>query len=505
MNCCPRVSGPVLLLALLLLSSAGAEEPSSPAPPRQTATVGQFGAVGDGVADDTTVPAPSKFVSVPVGPVGDGVTDDTAAIQRAVDTRIGEIRLPRGVYRISRPVVIDLDKVGPTSLAGGGTARIVMAGPGPAIKFLGTHAGTADPSTVKANVWQRQRMPTVDGLEIIGGHEKAVGIEARGTMQLTISRVNVREALHGIHLTGRNRNVIVSDCHLYKNRGVGLYLDDVNLHQINVSGCHISYNAAGGVVLRAGNVRNLQLAGCDIEGNMAPDGPPTANVLIDGAGGEAGTAEVAITGCTIQHTQNAPDSANIRFVGLDRSNRRWGHLAIANNVLSDVQINVDIQKARGVSITGNTFWKGVQRNLRVRQSSHVVVGPNVMDRNPGYQEQGDADEGAVFSNCQDCTITGLHVSGVRRAPAGLVLENCRRVNVTGCTILDCDRAGVLLKNVTDSRLSGCLIRNDRPDADAWVPVVVSGGRGSMITGNLLEGRIRADTNAHHLSGNVFGP
>ena len=38
----------------------------------------------------------------------------------------------------------------------------------------------------------------------------------------------------------------------------------------------------------------------DIEGCQSKDGPPTANVLIDCTGGS--TAEVAITGCTIQHT-----------------------------------------------------------------------------------------------------------------------------------------------------------------------------------------------------------
>ncbi len=480
MNGCLRVCGLLWLLGLPLISAAGAEKPSSPGSQRRSASVLRFGAVGDGVADDT------------------------AAIQRAVDARIGEIRLPRGVYRISRPVVIELDKTGPTSLSGG-TARIVMTGAGPALKFLGTHHGTAAPHTVNPNVWQRQRMPTVVGLEIIGAHQKAVGIEASGTMQLVLSRVNVREALHGVHLTGRNRNVIVSDCHLYKNRGVGLYLDDVNLHQINVTGCHISYNGGGGVVVRAGNVRNLQLTGCDVEGNMATDGPPTANVLIDGNGGVAGIAEVAITGCTIQHTRDAPDSANIRFVGLDREDRRWGHLTIANNVLSDVQINVDVQKARGVSIVGNTFWKGVQHNLRVQDSSNVVIGPNVMDRNPRYQQQQDANEGAVLRNCRDCTITALHINGARRAKAGLILENCRRVNLTGCTILDCDNAGVLMHNVTHSRLSGCLIRDDRPEAKSWVPVIVSGGHGNMITHNLLDGPVRADTSANHISGNVAGP
>jgi hypothetical protein len=428
------------------------------------------------------------------GAIGDGVADDTAAIQKAVDAGDGDVRFPRGVYRLSRPVLVDLDRVGPTALAGSGTARILMTGPGPAVKFVGTHEGTASPKTVRPNVWQRQRMPTVDGLEIIGAHEAAVGIEATGTMQLVVTRVNIRQTLHGIHLTKRNRNVLVADCHLYENRGVGLYLDDVDLHQINVTGCHVSYNAAGGIVVRAGNVRNLQVTGCDIEGNMpldpslAAQAPPTANILIDCTGGSGGTAEVAITGCTIQHTHAANDSANIRFIGMDHEDRRWGHLVIANNVLSDVQINVDVRLARGVGIVGNTFWKGVQHNLRVAESTNVVIGPNVMDRNPRYQDQADANDGVLLRDCRDSTITGLHVNGVRRKAAGLILENCRRLNVTGCTILDCDNAGLLLKDVTDSRVSDCLIRNERPDVESWQPLEVIGGGENLIVDNLHDGR-----------------
>ena len=62
---------------------------------------------------------------------------------------------------------------GSPRLAGRGTAEIVMAGPGPAFRIVGTHQGTADPHTVQPNVWQKQRMPTIDGLGITGDHDEA--------------------------------------------------------------------------------------------------------------------------------------------------------------------------------------------------------------------------------------------------------------------------------------------------------------------------------------------
>ena len=121
--------GSILIAAVILIGlrcAARADEPKSAVRPERSAfawaavTVHDFGAVGDGTADDT------------------------AAIQKAVDAKVGDVCFPRGVYRISRPLVIDLDAVGPTSVAGTGTARIVMTGPGPAVKlrtFLRSNRG----------------------------------------------------------------------------------------------------------------------------------------------------------------------------------------------------------------------------------------------------------------------------------------------------------------------------------------------------------------------------
>lgn len=120
-----------------------------------------------------------------------------------------------------------------------------------------------------------------------------------------LSRVGVRGCWHGIHLVGRNRNVILSECQIYDNDGVGVYMENLNLHQINIANCHISYNDAGGVVARNSEIRNLQIGTCDIEGNMGgPGSQPTANVFLDSTGSSIG--EVAIVGCTIQHSHDAP-------------------------------------------------------------------------------------------------------------------------------------------------------------------------------------------------------
>ncbi len=424
------------------------------------------------------------------GAVGDGKVDDTTAIQKAVDTGDGTVRFPRGTYRLTRTVVIDLDKTGPVALVADGTARVVMAGPGPAFKLIGTHQGTAEPKTFKDNVWVNQRTPQVVGLEIVGDHAQACGVEATGTMQLTISRLTVRKALHGVHLTVRNRNIVLSDCHLYDNRGVGVYYDDVDLHQSNLTGCHISYCAGGGVVCRKGNVRNIQLAGCDLESNMSKDTAATANFLIDCTGSEYGTGEVAITGCTLQHNNPAPDSANIRIIGRSNPTKkqalvREGNVTITGNVLSDVKVNIHLKDCRGVVLTGNTFWQGYTHNLLVEDCSNIVVGPNNFDRNPRYDygNTQDANNGLVFRNCEDSTVTGLHVTSVWREEAAVRIEKCKRMNVNNCTILDCDGIGLLVKDVSDSRIADNLIRDDRPGRKAAPSLVVTGGGGNQVVNN----------------------
>ena len=259
----------------------------------------------------------------------------------------------------------------------------------------------------------------------------------------------------------------------------GCISTSVILHQINVIGSHISYNPGGGIVVRGGGVRNLHIGTCDIEGNVV-------NILIDSDGSWGGTAEVAIVGCTIQHS-NGPNSANIRFIGTSGKNKdgkpgpcAWGQLTIGNNVMSDVECNVDIQKAREVSIVGNSMWQGYKFNLRVTDSTNVVVGPNVFGRNPRYKLPKTCDNGILFQNCDNLTLTGLHIHGTQRTPAGLVLENCRRANVTNCSILDCDNLGILLKNLENSRVSDCLIQNDQPGEKTWQPIEVVGGKGNKI-------------------------
>ena len=439
----------------------------------------------------------------------DGKKDAAVAIQQAVDSGLGDIHFPKGIYRLGKTITIDLDKVGPTSISGNGTARIVMAGAGPAFRFIGTHEGTAAPRTVKDNVWDRQRTPMVDGIEIVGAHPEAVGIEASGTMQLTVTRTSVRKALHGIHLVKRNRNVIISECHIYENRGVGVFLDHLNLHQINVVNCHISYNEGGGIVVRDTELRNLQIGSCDIEGNMGgPDSKPSANIEIDSTGINGG--EVEIVGCTIQHSHKAPGSTNILIESksLKRpftDEQKDGNITITGNVMSDVQTNIDIRNTRGLTITGNTIWKGYAYNMIIRGCENIIVSNNVFDKNPryGYGDGNQTKSAILFEDCNGAVISGNHQRGVGDIPAAFVIRDSRQINMTSCNILDFGKVGLLWENVSDSRVSGCIIRENRKEEKAKaVSLKMTGGKGNMVTNNLMGDPVEIESGVAKVTGNV---
>ncbi|MPY90251.1 MAG: hypothetical protein GEU99_20295 [Luteitalea sp.] len=420
------------------------------------------------------------------GAAGDGQSDDTEAIQQAVNSGNGDILFPAGTYRIVRSILIQLGLAGPVSLSGQGTARIVMSGKGPAFRFLGSHAGTADPSTLTPAVVEKERAPVINAIEIVGDHPDASGVELNGTMQPLMTRLTVRKALHGIHLTGRNRNVTIGDCHGYDNRGIGIFLDQANLHQINITGSHISYNGQGGVVVRGGEIRNLQIGSCDIEGNMSPQHASAANVLLDVRNGSV--REGAIVGCTLQHSR-LEDSANIRLLGPDPGQaRKVGHFTIADNAMSDVAVNIHLKHARGVVITGNTIWKGFRYNLLVESSSQIVLGSNLFDRNPDYRPH-ESRNTIRFVDSSACTLMGLHMTDTR-GEAALSVERSCWFNIANCTILDPEGAGVLLSDVRHSRVSGCLIR--AREKEGSLALAVQGGEGNLLEGNLMVGETQID-------------
>ncbi len=415
------------------------------------------------------------------GVKGDGQTDDSAAIFKAIIESDGFLFFPRGNYLLTKPIEIELSESGRMGIYGGGTAKLIMAGPGPAIRFIGTHTGTAGPSTVSEVVWQKERMPIVNGLEIMGAHPEADGVELEYTMEALLSDLFIHKCRHGVHFIRRNRNPIISSCHIYHNKGCGVYFEGVNLHQVNIADNHISYNAGGGIKVFNSEIRNLQICGNDIEYNYDLEAEESADVWIDIR--EGSVREGAVVGNTIQASPS-PGGANIRMIGQSEEiAHKVGLFSISGNLISSQKTNIHLKYNRGVVISGNTFFSGHEHSIHAEYSSNIVVGPNVFDHNPDYSK--DTLDGLLFENCSGCTFSGFHFVDTL-TEAVVVFRDCSEINMTGCQILNPQNIGVLLESAHNCRVSNCIILDRRKPKIMQEAIKVVGGDNNIIADNLTD-------------------
>ncbi|MBQ16970.1 MAG: hypothetical protein CMJ65_07590 [Planctomycetaceae bacterium] len=441
------------------------------------------------------------------GAIGDGKADDTEAIQHAIDEGVGLVEFPRGDYRLTSTLTIDLARVGRTGLDGaGGAAKLIMAGPGPAVFLKGTHAKTAEPGGFRPSEWQNERMPIVSNIEIEGRHPEADGLKIVGVMQPTLSGVLVREVRTAVHLTSRARNLVIDGCHFYNNTGVGVHLDSVNLHQSIIADSHISYCRLGGIRIENSEIRNLQITGNDIEYNnnrahgvKGADGEPTAEIYIDVGAGSV--REGTIASNTIQATAS-PNGSNIRMIGTgehegEAVNHRAGMWTISGNLIGSQRTNVHLTSVRGVVISGNYIYSGHHRNLLVESSRNIVVGPNCFGHNPDYRKR-ELATGIRFVDCQSCNLTGLLIEDAAagkhtvtdaepiQREALLEIIRCRRMNLSGLQILDGTPRGLLLEDCHDTVITGCtIIDNREPRLMQTALVWRGGGSGSLVSGSRI--------------------
>jgi hypothetical protein len=433
------------------------------------------------------------------GAAGDGKTDDTEAIIHALKDGEGTLDFSRGEYLITRTIKIELDKLGRIGIVGqAGTPKLIMAGAGPAFHIVGTHGANAQPSSFKPGVWQSERMPTFMNLEIEGRHPEASGILLEATMQSTFEGVLLRKLKHAIHVRNRARNVLISHCHIYDNAGIGVFFENLNLHQAIIVGSHISYCQQSGIKITGSEIRNLHITGNDIEyNNVKGAGEPSAEIWIDSTGEKASVREATIASNTIQATY-APGGANIRIVGHNpEKNHKAGLISITGNLIGSQETNVDLQSCRGVVLSGNVIYSGHKRNLVVEGSRNIVISGNCFDHNPDYEPNQlctgirivDSTDVAMSGTVIQDSQTGKHtVKDVAQFEREALVElvRCRRATISGCHIVDGVPTGLLLDSCSNTSITGCQVLESRTEKLTTKPLVWRGaGEGNFLDGNVI--------------------
>jgi hypothetical protein len=448
------------------------------------------------------------------GAVGDGIHDDTAALQKAVDSGDGQLALPSGDYLLTEPIRVDLARCGRFGLDGaGGTVKVIMAGVGPAFHLVGSHDASADPGQFSPEIWSRERMPVARNVEIEGRHPEADGFLVEGTMQSTFEGLLLRGLRHAIRVHRRARNVLISHCHLYNNSGVGVFLDRVNLHQVIVSGSHISYCRQGGIRVEGSQIRNLQVTGNDIEYNFDPDAPRSADIWIDSSHPEATVREGTIVSNTIQ-AMHSPGGANVRILGHEDTNNKAGLFTISNNLIGTQDINVHLVSCRGVVLNGNVIYGGRRRNVLAEGCRHLVMAANLIEHNPDYKGTGGC-RGVRLQDSEGCTVSGCTIADSDPGPSDeqeglLEVERCRRVTVIGCQITDGFPRGLYIRDSQGVLVTGCTVEDTRePPANSEAVLWTGRGERNRFCGNSVGPatgeRLRIEKTAGvHEEGNDLG-
>jgi parallel beta-helix repeat protein len=370
-----------------------------------------------------------------------------------------------------------------------------MAGPGPALRVVGDHRGTALPSSVQPHTWDRERFPVITDLEIVGDHPEAIGVQLQNTMQATVSRVLVRRCKYAVHLVERNRNFVLSDSHLYDNAEFGLFLDRCNLHQINVTGNHISYCKKAGVKVLNGDVHNLQITGNDIEYNnhpgvdASPNGEPRgAEVWFECPDGTV--SEVTVASNTLQATVQ-PGGANVRIHGNPRGFPSGARLVtITGNVLGSQRRGIELKHVQRVSISGNTLYDAQELTLWASHCEGITLAANTVSGGGTWSEP--PRDGFHLEDCANGVISGLTAerlgAGTPERGAAITLVRCRDVTVTDCQILDAEARGIELEGCERCRVTGNTVidRRLRPTVRQAVRVL-GPGKNNLVTNNLVGG------------------
>jgi hypothetical protein len=361
-----------------------------------------------------------------------------------------------------------------------------MDGPGAAIRLVGSHEGSADPKSVKPGVRTGERMPTVSGIEIVGNHDQAS--HRGGARCHDPLRDLIRTCRLGVHLVSgpeppdRRRPTSTRG----GGRGaIGVFFDDVDLHQAIIVGTHISYHRHAGIKVRGGQIRNLQITGCDIEYNYDPESPTAADVWIDAR--EGMVREVTIASNTIQ-AKESPGGGQLRIEGADLEASSARRALDDRRQPPEPAINLLLRSLPGRRRDGQLVRLGYERSIVVDRCRQVVMTGNSLDHNPDYRASGSTgilirtssgvmisghghgrhprrgprDGGAI--EVVDSSEVRSRLPGARPGPSRDRLRGVRHTQVSGCTVLD---------------------RRDRLDARGDPP-----GRpraGNLVQGNLAGG------------------
>lgn len=309
--------------------------------------------------------------------VGDGVSDDYEDLQAVLNFVTGAISFdPAKKYFISQSL-----KVNASTAKGlyGNRATFIVGGDFPAFTIKGgMSGGSANPAT-NGVLSRHEGGFHVDSIRAYSSDlVSGVGVALSNVFKPRITNCDFMYLKHGIHFSGLNRDVIITDNHVYACHDYGVYFDNTaDIHQLNVLGNIITY-CTRNIFLDNADIYNLQIVGNDIELGTYPTdvaAADKADIWITAM--SSMVEDVSILGNTLEDhwtsdrlvKMEGRDTANILSVvisGNSSGNSSKGEIELGG--VSGVYIDGQFKKSSGDTLvfTGNVdgLTMSVQANKK---------------------------------------------------------------------------------------------------------------------------------------------
>jgi parallel beta-helix repeat protein len=356
--------------------------------------------------------------SVAAGTSGPAVVDAGSypSLQAAVNALPesgGLVRVPPGIFRLEKPLVISRSNV---RLEGSGPATVLV-----------NHCREGEPSLIicppeaekspKARLWRVE----ITGLRIQGdptaiddksgqptsGH----GIWAQNVNEIFIHGVTVdHHGGHGIYLLNCYENPRIIGCNITYNRGSGIHIEGG--HDIVVTGNQLEEN---GTALQCLDGFNLCMTGNNIDDHLGQ------GVVVENTYGSV------ISGNMIEECQGAAIVLNRDCYGITVS---------ANVIAHNFGGGVHLLDAWGCAVSANTFVLNRGDSVYIGpESGRVTVSSNsfcdsFIGSGTRRPETDNLAGGIRLEGTTDITITGNQFSGLD-GPAVIADAQCKGILVSG--------------------------------------------------------------------------
>jgi hypothetical protein len=367
-----------------------------------------------------------QYVSVKdFGAVGDGVTDDTAAIQAALDTG-GPIIIPEGVFFISNHVYFKQDG---QTLAGFGNSSVIKTQSGNVL----IHANNKNNLTIrdfKLDGTGVSAGVTNGGIHITGSNGRILNVYFYKGQQRCWFHTADHWLIEGCTFEGTGYGVI------QQNANISSYVTVNNCIARSMLSDFVELNQASPV---GGEIsRNWTVSNCQYSGNQSYS---VAGGTEDRFFGSTTVKNIIITGNQIQNVGG--DSAiHCEAVG--------GETIISNNVFYNNKASGGnsgiiylLNSSENTVVTGNIFIQDDYDNLGDTPYSALALNSNTYNNSVNFTgnrvvaKNGCVFRGLVLSFQSGCSlnITGNDFEGLQYVLNG---ASARNVNFTGNSTLDCE-------------------------------------------------------------------